>query len=102
MPRTLITPLAWLLFCLQLALVTVAQAGPAVTFLPATEPSFDKGILWRVESANGKSSYLLGTIHSEDPRVLDFSENFLRKLNETDMFAMELVPDLPTLAGLTE
>ena len=27
------------------------------------------GMLWEVESANGAKSYLLGSVHSEDPRV---------------------------------
>ncbi len=46
--------------------------------------------------------HLLGTIHSEDPRVLEFSEDFLDKLKENSVFAMELVPDVSTLARLTE
>ena len=97
MPRTLITPLAWLLFCLQLALVTVAQAGPAVTFLPATEPSFDKGILWRVESANGKSSYLLGTIHVDDPRITDLHPSIRKAIAGSRSMTLELIPDPQTL-----
>jgi len=62
----------------------------------------DHALFWSIQKNGEPVGYLLGTIHSEDPRVLDFSENFLRKLNENDMFAMELVPDLPTLARLTE
>jgi len=62
----------------------------------------DQALFWSIQKNGEPVGYLLGTIHSEDPRVLDFSENFLRKLNENDMFAMELVPDLPTLARLTE
>lgn len=44
--------------------------------------------------------YLLGTIHSEDPRVLDFSEDFLSHLQASEIFAMELVPDITTLTRL--
>lgn len=46
--------------------------------------------------------HLLGTIHSEDPRVLDFSADLLDRLQGSQVYAMEMVPDLPTLARLTE
>ena len=49
-----------------------------------------------------QAGYLLGTIHSEDPRVVDFSESFLKQLRSNQVFAMELVPDLPTLKNLNE
>jgi uncharacterized protein YbaP (TraB family) len=49
-----------------------------------------------------QAGYLLGTIHSEDPRVLEFPENFLDQLRSNQVFAMEIVPDLPTLSRLTE
>jgi len=62
----------------------------------------DQAIFWAIEKDGEPAGYLLGTIHSEDPRVLEFSEEFLGKLRNNDMFAMEMVPDLPTLARLTE
>jgi uncharacterized protein YbaP (TraB family) len=49
-----------------------------------------------------QAGYLLGTIHSEDPRVLDFPESLLKQLGSNQIFAMELVPDLATLKMLTE
>lgn len=59
-------------------------------------------LFWSV-SLNGKSAgFLLGTIHSEDPRVLDFREEFIKDLNSCQFFAMEIVPDLPTLNRLTQ
>jgi uncharacterized protein len=60
------------------------------------------GVFWKLERGGETAGYLLGTIHSEDPRVLDFSEEFLSKLSSCDVFAMEMVPDLPTLHRLTE
>ena len=62
----------------------------------------DRALFWSIQKDGEPVGYLLGTIHSEDPRVLDFTEDFLLKLNSNNMFAMELVPDLPTLARLTE
>ena len=73
-----------------------------VSVLAGQDQGGDHALFWSIQKNGEPVGYLLGTIHSEDPRVLDFSENFLRKLNENDMFAMELVPDLPILARLTE
>jgi len=62
----------------------------------------DHALFWSIQKDGEPAGYLLGTIHSEDPRVLDFPEDFLARLKNNDVFAMELVPDLPTLARLTE
>ena len=67
--------------------------------LPAEQ---DKAIYWSIMKGEQQAGYLLGTIHSEDPRVLDFPELFLEQLQSSQVFAMELVPDLPTLQKLTE
>lgn len=62
----------------------------------------DRALFWSIHRDGQIAGYLLGTIHSEDPRVLDFSETFLARLGGNQVFAMEMVPDLPTLARLTE
>lgn len=62
----------------------------------------DRALFWSIHKDGNAAGYILGTIHSEDPRVLEFSEGFLLKLKSNNVFAMEMVPDLPTLARLTE
>jgi len=62
----------------------------------------DRALFWSIHKDGKAAGYLLGTIHSEDPRVLEFSEDFLLKLKSNTVFAMEMVPDLPTLARLTD
>ena len=62
----------------------------------------DRALFWSIQKNGLPAGYLLGTIHSEDPRVLDFSEDFLEKLRANKVFAMELVPDLHTLERLTK
>jgi len=62
----------------------------------------DKAVYWSIMDGYRQAGYLLGTIHSEDPRVLDFPEPFLQQLGSNEVFAMELVPDLPTLKKLNE
>jgi uncharacterized protein YbaP (TraB family) len=62
----------------------------------------DSALYWALSRDGEPAGYLLGTIHSEDPRVLDFSESFIGQLTSNGVFAMEMVPDLPTLTRLTE
>jgi uncharacterized protein YbaP (TraB family) len=82
------------------------QVGPYLLLLlimncnvVADEP--DTALLWSVHKQGELAGYLLGTIHSEDPRVLDFPPEFLEQMTSCDVFAMEMVPDLPTLTRLT-
>jgi len=57
-----------------------------------TGQAAEKGLLWKVEAPNGKVSYLFGTMHSDDPRVNDFSPALLKALSDTDAFMMETLP----------
>lgn len=82
------------LACLSLLLLALSDSG-----LQAAED--DTALFWSLSRQGENAGYLLGTIHSEDPRVLDFSEAFLGKLESCSVFAMEMVPDLPTLTRLT-
>jgi uncharacterized protein YbaP (TraB family) len=85
---------------IRLFLGLLMLMGPSV--VPAGQNSeSDRALFWSIQKNGQQAGYLLGTIHSEDPRVLDFSEDFLRKLKENEVFAMEMVPDLPTLERLT-
>ena len=67
-----------------------------------THAGEDTALFWSLARDGKPAGYLLGTIHSEDPRVLDFPETFIDQLTANDVFAMEMVPDLPTLTRLTE
>lgn len=62
----------------------------------------DSALFWSISKQGEPTGYLLGTIHSEDPRVLDFSPRFIERLTENQVYAMEMVPDLPTLQQLTD
>lgn len=59
-------------------------------------------VFWAVHQGAEPAGYLLGTVHSEDPRVLEFTEEFLERLGDCDTYAMELVPDLPTMQRLLQ
>jgi uncharacterized protein YbaP (TraB family) len=67
-----------------------------------TGPLTDQALFWSIHKDGQIAGHLLGTIHSEDPRVLDFSDTMLERLKNSQVYAMEMVPDQPTLARLTE
>lgn len=84
---------------LALSLVATVVGGDNADQQPV---EVDHSVFWAIEKEGQPAGFVLGTIHSEDPRVLDFTEDFLQKLKSNSIFAMEMVPDLPTLARLTE
>ena len=52
----------------------------------------DNGLLWKLESPSGKVSYLLGTIHTDDQRVTEFSPKIIEAFNLSSAFMMETLP----------
>lgn len=68
-----------LFFVLLFGFIAVAQAQ-------------DKGLLWKLEAPGGKTSYLFGTMHSDDRRVTDFPPSVMKALLDSDVFLMELQP----------
>ena len=52
----------------------------------------DNGLLWKVEAPNGKVSHLLGTIHTDDERVTEFSPKIIKAIDQSDLFMMETLP----------
>jgi uncharacterized protein YbaP (TraB family) len=60
------------------------------------DQTFDKGLLWRIERDGLSPSYLFGTIHVTDERVLDVPEPVTSALGESDTAVFELLitPDM--------
>ena len=56
----------------------------------------EKGLFWKLESPTGVTSYLFGTIHTDDNRVADLSANVLDAIKKTDTFLMEAEPSQDT------
>ncbi|HKX56555.1 MAG TPA: TraB/GumN family protein, partial [Xanthomonadales bacterium] len=83
-------------------LVLISLLSLIPVSVTAAEAKEQQGIYWQISQAGRPAGFLLGTIHSEDPRVVDFSESLIEELKSCQVFAMEMVPDLPTLKKLTE
>src|SRR5215831_20037464 len=78
--------------CLVSAISLCAQTAPAQ--VRATEKPF----LWRIDGA--VPSYLYGTVHVPDPRVLELPEVVRRALNASDVFNGEIPLDANTQAAM--
>ena len=62
---------------------------------PVSEPgkAAREGMLWKISRNGLKPSYLLGTIHSDDPRVTRLRPEVARALDASDRFVMEMELD---------
>lgn len=59
-------------------------------------------VFWQVESPDGRVNWLLGTVHSEDPRLLEFPQELIDALARARVIALELVPDAALLDRLNQ
>jgi uncharacterized protein YbaP (TraB family) len=76
--------------------------GCLLVLLPAHAVGrFDAGLLWRIESGDRPPSYLFGTMHSDDPRVLQLPEPVQRAFDSSETIGLELTLDPHTLLTLT-
>ena len=61
-----------------------------------------KGLLWKIERDGVKPSFLLGTMHSEDPRVVKVAPEVQRAFDASTSFTMEVVLDTQTIADTAQ
>ena len=59
-----------------------------------------RGLLWKIHARSAAPSYLLGTMHSDDPRLLNLPAELERVLREASSFTMEVVIDPEATAAL--
>jgi uncharacterized protein YbaP (TraB family) len=78
-----------LLVTLCLTLGAAPTPGIAASAPPAKK--FSHGLLWRVSKAGVRPSYIFGTIHVSDPRVLDIPDVVSRALARSKRYYMESV-----------
>lgn len=80
-------------------------ASNNATWLPAPSPEHARsqainnasGLFWRISQPGQKPSYLLGTIHSSDPRVTRLRPQVQSALDGADRFVMEMIMDSSAL-----
>src|SRR3546814_9161891 len=89
----MLTPLQTVLRRAPLGLLAAAVLVLAVA-LPtarAEEMPYGQGLLWRVQKDGGPASYVLGTIHSTDPRLRRLSPEIGRAIANSRVMAFELL-----------
>jgi len=57
------------------------------------EERYEQGLLWRVSRAGVPPSYLFGTMHVADPRLLELSAAADKAFREARTFVLEMYPD---------
>jgi uncharacterized protein len=81
--------------CLWFVAVCLCLLGRGV---PADETTAPQGLLLKISSAaTPRPSFLFGTIHSEDPRVIALPAPVQTAFAASPGFALEVVPDGPAL-----
>ncbi len=94
----------FLLLCLLVNVVTVEayecrrfQIDEARQIDP---PVYADGLLWKVSRSGQPDSFIFGTIHVSDERVLQIPEPVTRALSSSNSFIMEAVPEAGDLLQL--
>jgi len=59
-------------------------------------------VFWSVTDDQGRQNWVLGTMHSEDPRLLEWPEALMKALGEANRLALELVPDVEMLERMQQ
>ena len=59
--------------------------------------SAERGILWQIDNGHSQPSFLLGTVHSDDPRITNLPESIKTIFNQASSFSAELNMDAPNL-----
>jgi len=85
-------------FIWNLIVALICLAG---AFANAAADSFDAGLLWRVERAGVTSSYLFGTMHSDDPGVVKLPKPVQRAFDQAQSVTLEVVLDPQSLLTMT-
>ena len=63
----------------------------------------ENSIFWELKSPKGKQIFIFGSIHVDDNRVVDFSDNVSKAMKKSDLFVSETnsVSNLKVLEGLS-
>jgi uncharacterized protein len=74
----------------------------ATQSLLADESTSQIGLLWQIDKPGSTPSYLLGTIHSEDQRVIQLPDAISSRFEKADSVSLELLMDIPTILKSTK
>ena len=82
----------WLALLLLGLFVAIPHAGAG---------TFDRGLLWKIEARGVAPSYLFGTMHSDDPAVLQLPATVQQAFDKSSGLTLEVVLDAGSLLSMT-
>ncbi|MCR4302400.1 MAG: TraB/GumN family protein [Sulfuricaulis sp.] len=84
------------------ASATTSAAKSSVSAVSESASRYTKGLLWKIESPSATTSFLFGTIHSDDARVNVLPEPVARSLGNSSHFVMEAIVSGEALVQMAE
>ena len=63
---------------------------------------FNNGLLWEITTPAGKVSHLLGTMHSDDPRITQLPAPVKREFDKSKSFTGEVMMDMATILTMSQ
>jgi uncharacterized protein YbaP (TraB family) len=87
----------WPRYRLWLALLCLLAATGV-----AAQGRFDSGLLWRIERAGSSPSYLFGTMHTDDPGVVNLAAPVRQAFDQADAVTLEVTLDVQSLLDLAQ
>jgi uncharacterized protein YbaP (TraB family) len=70
-------------------------------FAAVAAQRFESGLLWRIERGGSPASYLFGTMHSDDPRVVDLAPPVQQAYEQASAVILEVTLDSDSLLSLS-
>jgi uncharacterized protein len=74
-------------------ILAICLAVPLLTSAAPAEAKYSRGLLWKIEAKGVAPSYLFGTMHSDDDRVLSLPSPVSKAFAGARAYAAELVED---------
>lgn len=93
----------FMLLCGGIVVLLLGSAHAADNNRAATSaaaPKYTQGLLWKIETPGQRSSYIFGTIHTDDARVIELPQPVKTAFNRADSFIMEVLADAEGLAAI--
>lgn len=87
---------------LYFGILRIVVVGLALLSLSIAQAQERQGLLWEIIPGSGSASYLLGTIHSEDPRVTQLPTPVQEKFDQARIFCAEMQMDSTTQVKMTQ
>lgn len=75
-----------------------------ILFYPllVTAGDFSKGLLWKVTSQSGNVSHVLGTMHSDDPRITHLAGPVQQAFDNAESFTGEVMMDMASIMSMSQ